>query len=66
MSTAFTTHLVVHFEDQVARVTPAQLAADCGVSVDEVEQTVTVLLGLGFLRARDDGTFDAAIPGEAS
>ena len=54
--------IVIHFTDQVSRVTPEELAKDCGVPVAEVDNAIEDLLARGLLVRRDDGDFDAAIP----
>ncbi len=60
--TAFHKNIVIHWADQTARVTPAQLARDCGVTVAEVDDALAQLEAHGLLVRRDDGDWDAADP----
>ena len=61
---AFTKDIVIYFGDYIARVSPEQLARDCGVSVADVALTIDRFLECGYLALRPDGAFEAVIPPE--
>lgn len=59
---AFRRYIVIHWADQTSRVTPDQLARDCGVPVADVDKALAQLESHGLLVRRPDGDYDAAIP----
>lgn len=59
---AFTKYIVIHWADQTSRVTPEQLARDCGLDVADVGKALARLEAHGLLVRRPDGQYDASVP----
>jgi len=65
MMAAFQRTVTIWFDGDRAVIPVDQLAADCGVSVSDVDNTIEKLVTLGALAPRPDGSYEATIPAVA-